>query len=411
MRICLFLSFLAALAGCKNNNDTPPVISQSHNSLNDSAQHVYGRFAYKMIQEHGLWGYNVVLPVSQDCIETMGMQLLTMRMIPLAQARGILLVAGSALLEEIKNQSQIQPYLPPDFGWDNIMLGITFVDQAGKRVADSESVTSVALVDGHLIYRSFDPKIGKCQVVHKETAKEAYKEMVASKFWDQKWDWSLLATSPPPGSEWLAAEDQRANILELNTLYSQKYSQAAPRPQINDQDKTNLSLDLKKSKDSVTKLNVNLPSNFVFGFEDSSNEFFMFEYIPKGEDLNGWTEIITISQYKMQNPRITDYIRNMAKQYSGTGADFSHEIRKEKDLPVALTITDLDAVTPSMVPSLKGSRISQKKELVMTKIYQGDQSMSVVQYSIRYDTGKTTLTAKDELKNKMERFLNTCTIE
>ncbi|MDE3046534.1 MAG: hypothetical protein KGJ02_07845 [Verrucomicrobiota bacterium] len=169
-----------------------------------------------------------------------------------------------------------------------------------------------------------------------------------------------------------------------------------------------LHLTVKKNEEKTTSLNVQIPPNFMMGNKDCKQGNLLIEYIPEGEKMRRWNEIISVTRDRLPAVDIHGLLKTLKSLYAGE--KFDCEVEKEKGVVVAFFTVDKDAVIPSAFQGGEFEKIPGKKEITMMKIVQGEKSVSIVQYAARYDK-KIPSPLKKELKNKMLSFLNSCKID
>lgn len=171
-----------------------------------------------------------------------------------------------------------------------------------------------------------------------------------------------------------------------------------------------LNLKINKTENSVALLNVNIPSNFVVGSKSPDKTELLIQYIPKGEKIRRWSEIITVSRNVVSNKDIQTLLKGIQEQYRSEKADCKISMQEEKGVPVAFLTVDKEAVIPSAFCGGGYEKIPGQNEITMMKIVQGEKSISVVQYSARYEENISS-SKKKEIVNKISGFLNSCLIQ
>ena len=92
-------------------------------------------------------------------------------------------------------------------------------------------------------------------------------------------------------------------------------------------------------QDNTENIYFDLPPGFEKGFEESDESFFIQEWVPKGESVNDWSEMLTLTIQNMPNVNPIDFFNHMADGWEKSCPEYGgmllHE-GLEKNYPVAL---------------------------------------------------------------------------
>ncbi|MDI1284092.1 MAG: hypothetical protein PSV46_06835 [Reyranella sp.] len=129
---------------------------------------------------------------------------------------------------------------------------------------------------------------------------------------------------------------------------------------------------------------VGMPQGFKVGFQDSRNGMNMQEWVPAGETVQNWTEMIT-AQIFLQRADLdpVQFLATMAKQWAGA-------CQGSKATPAATgKATGYASATMLLRCPLLAS--SGKPETTMIKAIKGNDSFHVVQRAVRSVPGEAQL--------------------
>lgn len=156
-----------------------------------------------------------------------------------------------------------------------------------------------------------------------------------------------------------------------------------------------------------TPFHVAVPKNFVFGFQSSSGD--LLEFVPKGESVENWSEIITV----MRTPG------NMQPQeFMARMQQFFHSAVDKKSILRSSTgqVMEKGRKTGAFLfdggycdPMTKFKQSKTDNQMVFMKIARTADAVWSVQYAIKYPK---TLTEDEKLPlaKKMLSFLEKCDI-
>ena len=92
-------------------------------------------------------------------------------------------------------------------------------------------------------------------------------------------------------------------------------------------------------QDNTENIYFDLPPGFEKGFEESDDAFFIQEWVPKGESVNDWSEMLTLTIQNMPNIDPVEFFNHMADGWEKSCPEYGglllHE-GLENNYPVAL---------------------------------------------------------------------------
>ena len=92
-------------------------------------------------------------------------------------------------------------------------------------------------------------------------------------------------------------------------------------------------------QDNTENIYFELPPGFEQGFEESDESFFIQEWVPKGESVNDWSEMLTLTIQNMPNIDPVEFFNHMADGWEKSCPEYGglllHE-GLENNYPVAL---------------------------------------------------------------------------
>ena len=92
-------------------------------------------------------------------------------------------------------------------------------------------------------------------------------------------------------------------------------------------------------QDNTENIYFDLPPGFEKGFEESDDAFFIQEWVPKGESVNYWSEMLTLTIQNMPNIDPVEFFNHMADGWEESCPEYGglllHE-GLENNYPVAL---------------------------------------------------------------------------
>jgi len=65
-------------------------------------------------------------------------------------------------------------------------------------------------------------------------------------------------------------------------------------------------------QDNTENIYFDLPPGFEKGFEESDDAFFIQEWVPKGESVDDWSEMLTLTIQNMPNIDPVEFFNHMA---------------------------------------------------------------------------------------------------
>ena len=93
------------------------------------------------------------------------------------------------------------------------------------------------------------------------------------------------------------------------------------------------------AQDNTENVYFELPPGFVEGFKDRDESFFIREWVPKGESVDGWSEMLTLTIQDMPNVDPVEFFNRMAEGWKEACPEYGgmllHEGR-ENNYPVAI---------------------------------------------------------------------------
>jgi hypothetical protein len=121
---------------------------------------------------------------------------------------------------------------------------------------------------------------------------------------------------------------------------------------------------------------VGMPQGFKLGFKDSKNGMNMQEFIPTGETVHNWTEMVTVQVFlSRKDLQPTPFLAAMQKQWSdGCKGSTSTAVATGK-------VNGYDAASVLLRCPLLAS--TGKPETTMIKAIKGNDSFYVVQRAVR----------------------------
>lgn len=171
-----------------------------------------------------------------------------------------------------------------------------------------------------------------------------------------------------------------------------------------------------KNKKRHDEFKIYLPKHFTLAYRNRTNNQITLEFIPEGEKISNWSEIITIifaDGIAKSEEALAAYLEG--HQLIFLSALKPEEVQqagyhtyKEGDCPAATFVADAAATRVGAKLYHKNRRIPGKNEIVMIKTILGERLMQY-QYAIQYDENISD-EQKQILIQKMEEILSHCTV-
>jgi len=133
-------------------------------------------------------------------------------------------------------------------------------------------------------------------------------------------------------------------------------------------------------------LSMQLPAPFEPAYQAQNQNQFIQEYVPQGENLEDWSEMITIMSFKGigRSPKTTEEIARLLGM-SGKGckqgwaAELLENKRISDDLELAVTFGSCNAILPTAYPGAS----DKKSEQTVGYLFRDNQNLYIVQYARR----------------------------
>ncbi len=165
--------------------------------------------------------------------------------------------------------------------------------------------------------------------------------------------------------------------------------------------------------DDAPLLIIPVPQTFKLGYDGSSYPDVMYrQFIPCNENINYWSELITICQ-STEMLDAHGFIRTFKSvmedsQNLEAYPNYSSYIRcgTERGVKVGYYVSE----HPSFNPHQIGIQAPRYMELLKVKTVQSEDRVWVIQYAVRYDPMTITDEQRDELIEKIHNFFRTCKV-
>lgn len=175
-------------------------------------------------------------------------------------------------------------------------------------------------------------------------------------------------------------------------------------------DKANrLHLKLVPGKTASPELIVKIPEDFVLVSSFSMDGEEMYEYLPKGGNIDSWSELLTVMHFKMPMNDLKDYLRRVEGQFKNQGSDYHFAaVRIENGIPCCVyrNMSTAVQINPGEEPKI----IADQDELAMNLVAQGDHCLCGVTYTIRISK-TATVEERDMLMRKILKNLSGCSVQ
>lgn len=170
-----------------------------------------------------------------------------------------------------------------------------------------------------------------------------------------------------------------------------------------------LYLKLAPGKAASPELLVNVPENFVLASSFSGDGEEMHEYVPKGDNIDSWSELVTVMHFKMPQNNLQEYLQKLKDRYESLGSDYHFSaMRIDNGTPCCVYRNTNTAVkiNPGKEPEVLGDQ----DEVEVHFVAQGDHRLCGVIYAVRISKN-ATLEEKNALVRKVTRVFAECRIQ
>lgn len=162
---------------------------------------------------------------------------------------------------------------------------------------------------------------------------------------------------------------------------------------------------LTKNGDKNLTFEINVPSNFKFGYQTNDGRLFV-EYIPANETIDQFSEIITLVQFPASRlttvmPSMRDVIKAKANV---TLAKLN--FLEENGAKIATLFSEMPA---EKIEQSGPKPLPNQREFLGIKAVQADNDVWMVQYMIRFNT-LLNEEAKKQIIEKVKKFLEECKV-
>jgi hypothetical protein len=166
----------------------------------------------------------------------------------------------------------------------------------------------------------------------------------------------------------------------------------------------NLEMEIGRNNTSIVKFNIRIPENFFLGCDQTVSNDVQLEFIPKNETVFNWTEIFTVIKRTNCNIRLIDIVKNIKSNFSRNKCECIYKNENGRNTALIICDTEATKIDIYMGPII----IPGKKELIVHKVYCGMNTVSDIQYTIRYDrkiTPEETLKIKDKILKALDECI------
>lgn len=152
------------------------------------------------------------------------------------------------------------------------------------------------------------------------------------------------------------------------------------------------------AQDNSENIYFDLPPDFEEGFEDGDESFFIQEWVPKGETVNDWSQMLTLTVQDVANLNPVEFFNHMADGWEEACPEYGgmllHEGR-ENNYPVAVWFL-----------RCPNNPMTNKPEFTYVKGISGNESFYTVQlaYALQADE------VDDSIVNQSMVFLKQVTV-
>lgn len=164
----------------------------------------------------------------------------------------------------------------------------------------------------------------------------------------------------------------------------------------------------------VTPFEISLPNNFVFGYQQPQQRsgVVLIEFIPKGESVENWSEIITVMKlptgWQGDPSQFIAGMKHFFDQSAGKDGSLQSEASLSRENGVVVAMYLFDGPYSSPMTNYKNS--PTENQIVIVKSAQtADGSVWNIQYAIRYPRDLESI-HKGHLFQKLQTFMDNCKI-
>jgi hypothetical protein len=167
---------------------------------------------------------------------------------------------------------------------------------------------------------------------------------------------------------------------------------------------------IKQEGAQRTNVQIEIPNEFKLSSKSELEEATILEFIPQNEELDDWSQIITVFDACKLDLNFRNYMQVLEERFKDTHApkdirECQTIFKKENGIETAIFCIEKPAMRVSAVNNLL--RIPGKKELFMTKVIKTHIGILSIQYSTRFDAN-ASVAEKKLIREKMEDFLQSC---
>ncbi len=145
---------------------------------------------------------------------------------------------------------------------------------------------------------------------------------------------------------------------------------------------------------AAEQFSVNPPKNYHAGFTNNTDQNTMIEYIPKGETVRNWTEMLTVqTMNNMNHVPVEQFAENMSKMWLQACPNSSVSALDKGETNGYPFITWLQ-ICPNN-PS------TGKPEITFIKAVKGNEKLYVVQKAFKFKPSKQQITDTGQMLQKI----------